>query len=117
MSGVKVNTTLKMNTQYTEARFEPRFHRGQVYLDNEVLKDCTPYVPMNTGQLMRSGINATVIGSGRVVWNTPYASDCYYTHMNFQKTKHPLACSQWFEVTKGVNKSKWIAGTKAAVKG
>ena len=30
--------------------------------------------------------------------------------MNFQKTKHPLACSQWFEVAKGSNKEKWVKG-------
>ena len=44
------------------------------------------------------------------------AKGCY-TDMNFQKTKHPLACSQWFEVAKGSNKEKWVKGAKAAMKG
>lgn len=114
---MKVNTRIEMNTQYTQQRFQSRYAFAQKYLDNEVLKDCTPYVPMNTGQLMRSGINATVLGSGEVVWNTPYASHCYYCNLNFQKTKHPQACRQWFEVAKGVNKEKWIEGTAAALKG
>ena len=113
----KVNVRIEMNVPYTVERFKSRYDAAQKYLDNEVLKDCTPYVPMNTGQLMRSGINATVIGSGDVVWNTPYASRCYYGNMNFQKTKHPQACRQWFEVAKGVNKSKWIDGAAAALKG
>nr|DAO61535.1 MAG TPA: Minor capsid protein [Caudoviricetes sp.] len=108
---------LVMNKSYTVQRFKPKYEAAQKYLDNEVLKDCTPYVPMDTGQLMRSGINATVIGSGEVVWSAPHASKCYYTDMNFQKTKHPLACSQWFEVAKGSNKEKWVKGAKAAMKG
>ena len=54
---------LVMNKSYTVQRFKPKYEAAQKYLDNEVLKDCTPYVPMDTGQLMRSGINATVIGS------------------------------------------------------
>lgn len=112
-----MKATLKFNKSAVKSRFEPRYRRAQQYLDNEVLKDCTPYVPMNTGALMRSGINATVIGSGEVVWNAPHASRCYYGHMNFQKTKHPLACRQWFEVSKGVNKDKWISGTEEVVKG
>ena len=70
---------LVMNKSYTLQRFKPKYEAAQKYLDNEVLKDCTPYVPMDTGQLMRSGINATVIGSGEVVWSAPHASRCYYT--------------------------------------
>ena len=114
---MKVDARIEMNIQQTQGRFSSKYVAAQMYLDNEVLKDCTPYVPMNTGQLMRSGINATVIGSGEVVWNTPYASKCYYGNMNFRKTKHPLACRQWFEVAKGVNKKKWIDGAEKALKG
>lgn len=114
---MKVNASIKMNTQYAERRFDQRFAFAQKFLDSEVLKDCTPYVPMNTGQLMRSGINGTKIGSGEVVWNAPYASRCYYGNMNFQKTKHPQACRQWFEAAKAVNKKKWVQGVANAVKG
>ena len=112
-----MKVTLTFRKQHVQERFEPKYQRAQQYLDNEVLKDCTPYVPMNTGNLMRSGINATVIGSGEVVWNAPYASRCYYGNMNFRKTKHPLACRQWFEAAKSVNKDKWVRGAEAALKG
>ena len=52
--------------------------RAQAWLDNEVVKDSTPYVPRLTGALERSGIAGTKIGSGLVEWNSPYARYQYY---------------------------------------
>lgn len=40
----------------------------QKFIDNEVLKRCTKYVPFRTGALMDMGILGTVIGSGEVAW-------------------------------------------------
>lgn len=114
---MKMNIRFTLNKEYTVSRFNPKFEQAQTYLDNEVLKDCTPYVPMNTGALVRSGMDATVLGSGRVIWNAPYASRCYYNSMNFQKKKHPLACSHWFEVAKAQNKQKWLEGVRKVVTG
>lgn len=55
----------------------------QQVIDQTVLDVCEPYIPMDiaggadgTG-LIRSGIMNTVIGSGEVVWKTPYA---HYVH-------------------------------------
>ena len=114
---MKMYIRFKLNKEYTVSRFNSRYQQAQTYLDNEVLKDCTPYVPMRTGALVRSGMDATVLGSGKVIWNTPYASRCYYGTMNFRKDKHPLACSHWFEVAKANNKGKWIEGVRKVVKG
>lgn len=51
----------------------------QQAIDQTVLDVCEPYIPLDlsggsdgTG-LIRSGIIHTVIGSGEVVWKTPYA--------------------------------------------
>ena len=58
----------------------------QQMVDQTVLDVCEPYVPMDiaggasgTG-LIRSGIENTVIGSGEVVWKTPYAQ---FVHEGF----------------------------------
>ena len=40
----------------------------QKFIDNEVLKRCSKYVPFRTGALMDMGILGTVIGSGEVAW-------------------------------------------------
>lgn len=62
-----------MNTQQCVARFSPRYRAAQKWLDNEVLKDCEPYVPFRTGNLARSGQLGTKLGSGKVIYNAPYA--------------------------------------------
>lgn len=107
-----------IHTAKTVQRFKPIYARAQKFLDNEVLKDSSPYTPFRTGALMRSGISGTKIGSGKVVWEIDYAKRCYYgTGMNFSKEKHPQASAQWFEKAKAVNKKKWIEGTNKAIKG
>ena len=89
----------------------PRKLRAQKWIDNEVLKDSAPYVPFRTGNLMRSGSSGTVIGSGIVKYNAPYAKQVYYgKHMNFSKAKHPQATSMWFEVAKAQKKTAWLSG-------
>lgn len=106
------------NMMATIARLEGQLDKAQRWLDNEVLKDCQPYVPMRSGNLMDSGVTGTTIGSGEVVYTAPYARRMYYgTHFNFSKAKHPQACAQWFEKSKSVNKDKWREGVQKIVKG
>lgn len=105
--GEGATLTLNLN------RFSKQYTRAQTWLDSEVLKDSDPYVPMRTGTLVKSGIRGTVLGSGLIVYNAPYARYQYYgTAFNFNKTKHPQAQAYWFEGAKAANKSKWIRGVK-----
>lgn len=109
---------LVINVNETCSRFEPRYARAQKFMDSEVLRYSAPYVPMRSGWLMKSGNTGTVIGSGKVIYNAPYAKKCYYgLHMNFSKDKHPQACAQWFEPAKAVHKQDWIAGAEKIIKG
>jgi hypothetical protein len=50
----------------------------QAWIDNEVLARCNPYVPMDSSMLNKSGILFTVLGSGEVIYSTPYARRHYY---------------------------------------
>ena len=70
---------------------------GQVqrYVDSEVLRLCEPYVPRDSTALIRSGTNNTNIGSGKVIYNTPYARKWYYTEAHFQGA--PKRGTRWFE--------------------
>lgn len=109
---------VEINKEYTVARFQARYRQAQKYLDNEVLKDSDPYVPMDTGNLRNSGIRGTTLGSGEVIYNAPYARHCYYgTHIHFSPAKHPLATAMWFEKAKAVNKQKWIDGVEKVIEG
>lgn len=115
---VSTNFRLEMNVPAVVARFDPRFQKAQTYLDNEILKDCAPYVPMRTGFLMRSGQNGTVLGSGDIQYNAPYARSCYYAlSRNFSKALHPQASAQWFEKAKAVKKQNWVEGVNNVMKG
>ncbi len=50
----------------------------QKYIDNEVLKRCSKFLPFRTGALMNMGILGTVIGSGIVAWIGVKARYLYY---------------------------------------
>lgn len=69
--------------------------RGKVQqvIDSEVLRLCDPLVPLDTGALKDSGNTNTVIGSGEVVYRTPYARKQYYIPMNHDGKR----TAYWFE--------------------
>jgi len=50
----------------------------QMYVDNECIKLMGKYTPFQSGTLERSAILNTVIGSGLIVQDTPYARYLYY---------------------------------------
>lgn len=108
---------LIINTQECVSRFEPRYEAAQRFVDSEVLRDSAPFVPMRTGYLMKSGNTGTVLGSGQVSYNAPYARRCYYGHCNFSTEKHPQATSQWFEKAKAIKKDTWVKGAQAIIRG
>lgn len=106
-----------INTQSCIGRFNKKYSAAQKFLDSEVLRDSAPYVPMRTGNLMRSGDAGTNIGSGRVEYNAPYSRRMYYgVGFNFSKDKHPQACAQWFEKAKSLKKDAWIKGVNKIMK-
>lgn len=67
----------------------------QQYVDSKVLEYCEPYVPKDTNALIESGIHNTQIGSGEVIYNTPYARRWYYMPAKFQEA--PQRGNYWFE--------------------
>lgn len=50
----------------------------QKVVDAAVIRECFPYVPFDEGILAGSANTATKIGSGVVVYDTPYARYLYY---------------------------------------
>lgn len=75
--------------------------RVQQVVDSEFLKNVEPFVPLdeaglyeNPGTLDNSGILDTVIGSGEIVWDTPYARYLYY-HDDFQFQGAPMRGAYW----------------------
>ena len=77
--------------------------RVQQMLDSEILHHCAPYVPFDTGMLLDSGTLSTVIGSGIIVYETPYARKQYYENMG----GNGLRGRMWFERAKADHLSDW----------
>lgn len=109
-------------------RFNSQYRRAQVWLDNAVLRNSTPYVPMRTGVLYKSGQLGTTPGEGVVQWIAPYARYLYYgkvmagpkygpkyatdKDLHISQAVHPDAQSFWFEAAKAQNKPLWINGVR-----
>ena len=50
----------------------------QTFVDSEYIKDVEKYTPFKMGVLVKSVTINTVVGSGLVIWRTPYARYLYY---------------------------------------
>ena len=79
----------------------------QRVLDSQVVKDSNFYCPLDTSMLQKSAIEHTVIGSGLVVWQTPYADAQYYGCPNKSHEKNPNATTKWFETAKARKSQEW----------
>lgn len=98
----------------------------QKAVDAAVIRECFPYLPFDEGVLAGSANTATEIGSGEVVYDTPYARYLYYGEvygpnipitengvitgyysppekfptgekLEYSTEKNPMAGSHWFD--------------------
>lgn len=77
---MRVNTRIELDNINNILRRRGLEARGRVQkiLDSEVLRLSEPYTPFHVGDLRNSGMRGTTLGSGKVVWNSPYAKFLYY---------------------------------------
>ena len=102
-----MNVQVQFDTAAVAQKIENRLNTVQAMLDVQVLKDSNYFCPMDTGMLKNSGILATVPGSGKVIWNTPYAHEQYYGRPNKSHQKNQNACMRWFESAKAKWSKAW----------
>ncbi|MDZ4181154.1 MAG: minor capsid protein [Coriobacteriia bacterium] len=95
-------------------RFGAAFAKGQYILDMQVVKDTRPFVPADTFTLADSVMNSD-FGSGKLVYDTPYAHRQYYGAPDKSHDRHPLACSHWFEAAKAINRAMWLRVERKAM--
>lgn len=87
------------------------FNGAQKFVDSEVLRLCSPYVPFQTGMLQKSGNLGTIIGSGEVNWIAPYAAPQYYS--TSETRGYDAQCGgQWFPRMKVDHGKEIINGAK-----
>ena len=92
---------------------------AQRYIDSTVLRLSDPYIPKDTGMLIRSGTLHTVIGSGKVRYRTPYARNVYYNNAGrgrngMNSSTGGLRGRLWFERMKADKKEQILRGAQSA---
>ncbi len=68
---------LKWDKSFGEKTAE-KFQKAQKFVDRECIHLMAPYTPMRYGILYKSAMLDTVIGSGEIHQNQPYAHYMYY---------------------------------------
>ena len=115
---IRFNVTSTFNAAEELAKLKSNTAKAQAALDSVVLQDSNYFVPLKTGTLQKSGILNTRIGSGEVVWRTPYARAQYYgVGFDHSKQDNPIACAKWFEAAKARYKEKWVRLVNAYICG
>jgi hypothetical protein len=93
-------------------KWNAHYSQAQRFVDSEILRLSDPFIPMQTGMLIKSGILGTDIGSGEVKWIAPYAKAQYYRPGKIGSETGPLRGNHWFERMKALYKRQIIAGAK-----
>jgi hypothetical protein len=89
-------------------RIEKRIEGVQGQVDLQVMKDSNLFCPRDVGTLQSSVLIASELGSGVLVWDSPYARRQYYEAPNKSLDKNPKAQMKWFEVAKSLYKKDWV---------
>ena len=98
----------KIKTKAITTELLASIKKAQKKLDAQIIKDCNYYVPLKSGALQKSAIIHTKIGSGIIVWRTPYARQQYYgVSFNHSQQHNPNACAKWFETAKARKMEAW----------
>lgn len=106
---VQLKFRIDFDPDKVQMRFRESGSRAQKKLDSAVLKDSNFYCPMYQSVLQKSGIAHTVIGSGHIMWKTPYARFQYYgLKLDHSKSNNPYATPKWFETAKAKRKKEWV---------
>lgn len=99
----------------TEASLKRKFSNAQAVVDNDCLRFMNPLTPMRTGAMIQSATIGTVIGSGEIVYNSPYARRQYYNNQGGSPA-HPQAKGYWFETMKASHKDDILRDAQEALK-
>lgn len=128
-----------MNPRLSQ-NFSEKTKKAQKFVDSECIRLMIPYTPMLNGQLMQSAARGTVIGSGVIKYNSPYARYQYYgklmvssitgsayagkgeskiltdKDLHYNNSKHPRAGKLWFERMKADRKEQILRGAERFLK-
>lgn len=67
----------------------------QLFVDTEIIMQCDPYVPKKKGILMKSPLQASEMGHGKIIYDTPYAKKMYNAPKYWKFQNGPLRGPNW----------------------
>ena len=116
MSGLTFNVKTTLNSAEIKADLEATTRQVQAPLDALILQDSNFFCPIKTGTLQKSAIINSRLGSGELVWKTPYARRQYYDYHKPPYQPNPNACGKWFEAAKARWLEKWVRFVNERIK-
>ena len=116
MSGLTFNVKTALNSAEIKADLEATTRQVQAPLDALIMADSNYFCPIKTGTLQKSAIINSRLGSGELVWKTPYARRQYYEYSKPPYQPNPNACGKWFEAAKARWLEKWVRFVNERIK-
>ena len=116
MSGLTFNVKTALNSAEIKADLEATTRQVQAPLDALIMADSNYFCPIKTGTLQKSAIINSRLGSGELVWKTPYARRQYYEYSKPPYQPNPNACGRWFEAAKARWLEKWVRFVNERIK-
>lgn len=117
MNGFLFNCTLQLDSKEKILKKRGLDDNGKVqqFIDSTVLQLNEPFIPFDLGTLFKSGKIHTKIGSGQVIYNTPYARRWYYMPARFEGGSGSGTATigrgnYWFERMKAQYKDQILEG-------
>lgn len=137
---MQINTSFKsaigeVDIHVDTKRLDYKLNKAQMLLNEQVVADCEPLIPLNQGALRDSVRYPEGIYGHLIEWNTPYAHYQYEgilyltedgrSWANREESKyptdrlleyhHPGTGAKWFETAKEEHKDHWIRLVKETV--
>lgn len=116
MSGLTFNVKSTLKESGIKSDIVSKIQQQQKYFDALVLQDSNFFCPIKTGTLQKSAIINSRLGSGELVWKTPYARRQYYEYSKPPYQPNPNACGKWFEAAKARWLEKWVRFVNERIK-
>ena len=103
-----MKVTIDIDVKKINDKIDVNISRVQKVLDLQVAKDSNYFCPEDTGTLQDSVLLGSDFGSGKLIWNTEYAREQYYSRPNKSLDKNPNARMKWFEEAKSIKLKEWV---------
>ena len=91
MSGLTFNVKSTLKETGIKADIKAKARQVQAPLDALIMADSNYFCPIKTGTLHKSAIINSRLGSGELVWRTPYARRLYYEYEQPAHHANPTA--------------------------